>query len=83
MPSLYFCAAAAHLIDVFVTLDMVDGDKMLSEIILIDVVIFCLQIYISKMSAHTGLSENCDVGATTLFVSLLVLGRYCIHHNIQ
>ena len=31
-PSLYFCAAATHLIDVFVTLDMVNGDKMIGEI---------------------------------------------------
>ena len=34
-PSLYFCAAAAHLIDVFVTLDMVIGDKMIGEIMLV------------------------------------------------
>ena len=34
-PSLYFCAAAAHLIDAFVTLDMVNGDKMIGEIILV------------------------------------------------
>ena len=28
-PSLFLCAAAAHLIDVFVTLDMVNGDTMI------------------------------------------------------
>ena len=34
-PSLYFCAAVARLIDVFVTLDMVNGGKMIGEIMLV------------------------------------------------
>ena len=28
----------------------------------------CLSICISQMAAHTGLLDNCDVGATTLYV---------------
>ena len=34
-PSLYLCATAVHLIDVFVNLDMVNGDKMIGEIMLV------------------------------------------------
>ena len=35
LPSLYFCAAAAHLIDVFVTLDMVNFEEKNREIMLV------------------------------------------------
>ena len=34
-PFLYICDAAAHLIYVFVTLDMVNSDKMIGEIMLV------------------------------------------------
>ena len=77
MPSLYFCAAATHLIDVFVTLDIVNGDKIIGEIMLVvcSNLVLTNLFYIPKMSAHTGLSDNCDVGATTLLQLVELIGE--------
>ena len=54
---------------------MVNGDKIIGEIMLVVFSNLLFTHLYLQMSVHTGLSDNCDVGATTLLYGQKIRSR--------